>query len=90
MQVMFIVSSPAFLVSGYTFPQLAMPGTIQCLGYIVPLTPFLAAWRKVVLYGGGFGDIVPELCIMILGIVIYASLMLAVLKKRFRTFEGRA
>jgi ABC-2 type transport system permease protein len=88
MQVMFIVSSPAFLVSGYTFPQLAMPAAIKCLGYIVPLTPFLAAWRKTVLYGGGIADIMPEVGMMTLGIVIYAGLMLVVLKKRFIAFDN--
>jgi ABC-2 type transport system permease protein len=87
MQVMFIVSSPAFLVSGYTFPQLAMPTAVKCLGYIVPLTPFLAAWRKTVLYGGGIADIMPEMGMMTLGIVIYAGLMLVVLKKRFIAFD---
>ena len=88
MQVVFIVSSPAFLVSGYTFPQFAMTGIIQWVGYIAPLTPFLTAWRRIVLYGGGMGDIGQELAIIIITIIIYAALMMGVLKTRFRAIEG--
>ena len=88
MQIVFIVSSPAFLVSGYTFPQCAMTGIIQWVGYIVPLTPFLTAWRSLVLYGGGIRDILPDLGIIAVTIAIYATMMMLVLKKRFRAIEG--
>jgi ABC-2 type transport system permease protein len=76
MQVMFIVSSPAFLLSGYTFPQFAMTGVARWAGYVIPLTPFLTGWRRVVLYGGGCADILPELAMLACGIVCFAGIML--------------
>lgn len=53
MQYAFIVSSPAFIMSGYTFPQLAVAPVIRWAGECMPLTPFLKAWRRIVLYGAG-------------------------------------
>jgi ABC-2 type transport system permease protein len=87
MQVMFIVSSPAFLLSGYTFPQFAMTAAARWVGFIVPLTPFLTAWRRLVLYGGGFADIMPQLVMLIAGILAYGCTSILVLKKRFAAIE---
>jgi ABC-2 type transport system permease protein len=87
MQVMFIVSSPAFLLSGYTFPQFAMTTTARWVGLIVPLTPFLTAWRRLVLYGGGFADVIPQLAMLLAGILVFGCISMVVLHRRLAAVE---
>jgi ABC-2 type transport system permease protein len=81
-QITFIVSSPAFLLSGYTFPQMAMTGVARWAGYIAPLTPFLSAWRKLVLYGGTMADVAGDMLLLIATIAVYGGLMYVVLHNR--------
>ena len=82
MQVTFIVSSPAFLLSGYTFPQMAMTGVARWTGMLIPLTPFLTAWRRVVLYNGGVADILGEIAMLAASIILYGGIMVFVMRKR--------
>lgn len=87
-QVTFIVSSPAFLVSGYTFPASAMTDPAAWAGAIIPLTPFLTAWRRLVLYGAGLGDVLPQLGLLVLMIAVLAVAMQVQVRRRLGTFSG--
>ncbi len=82
MPIVFIVSSPAFLLSGYTFPQMAMVPLVRWVGDLIPLTPFLIAWRRIVLYGAGTGDILgPVLAMSVMALVVTAAMTLIVRRK---------
>ena len=87
-QITFIVSSPAFLVSGYTFPAFAMTAPARWAGYLVPLTPFLTAWRRLVLYGAGWADIAGQLGVLLVMIAVTACIMM--LRLRMRVYGGTA
>jgi ABC-2 type transport system permease protein len=88
----FIISSPAFLLSGYTFPQLAMHGIARGAGEIIPLTPFLTAWRRLVLYGAGWEDIAGPLAILGLLILLSGVAVVFFLQRRLARVqpEGRS
>jgi len=81
-QITFIVSSPAFLLSGYTFPQMAMTAVARYVGCLVPLTPFLTGWRRVVLYEGGWADVSGQLLLLVCAIFTYGILMAFVIRRR--------
>jgi ABC-2 type transport system permease protein len=81
-QITFIVSSPAFLVSGYTFPAFAMTAPARWVGNLVPLTPFLTAWRRLVLYGAGWADIAVQLGILLVMIAVAGAIMMIRLRMR--------
>jgi len=49
--ILMIISAPSFIISGYTWPLSQMPGFMQYLANILPLTHFLSAFRKVVFVG---------------------------------------
>jgi ABC-2 type transport system permease protein len=81
-QITFIVSSPAFLVSGYTFPAFAMTAPARWVGAIIPLTPFLTAWRRLVLYGAGWADIAGQIGILLVMIAVAGGVMMIRLRMR--------
>ena len=42
-----LISAPAFLLSGYTWPLDQMPKAIKTVVQVIPLTPFLEVFRKI-------------------------------------------
>ena len=60
-ELLMVISTPAFVLSGFTWPTLAMPDAIAHLAQYIPLTQFLSGFRKIAVYGGGVQDILPEL-----------------------------
>lgn len=47
-QVLMVIASPAFIVSGFTWPTYAMPTFIQHFTDVIPLTPYLEALKIMV------------------------------------------
>jgi ABC-2 type transport system permease protein len=60
MQMSFFFLLPNILLSGFMFPWEGMPRVAQWLSQALPLTHFLRIVRAIVLKGGGFGDVQPE------------------------------
>jgi ABC-2 type transport system permease protein len=60
MQMTFFFFLPSILLSGFMFPFKGMPGWAQVIGEIIPLTHFLRIVRGVMLKGGGFPEIAPN------------------------------
>ncbi len=46
-KVVLLIASPAFIMSGYTWPLREMPVWIQCLAHCIPLTAFVSGLRKI-------------------------------------------
>jgi ABC-2 type transport system permease protein len=88
MQFVFIASSPAFILSGYTFPLMAMTWPAQCIANVVPLTPFLIAWRRIVLYGAGFGDVWLQLLHMAALAVLFGIIMMFAVRRKMASVAG--
>ncbi|WP_417307724.1 ABC transporter permease [Devosia sp.] len=80
MQLSFFTILPSILLSGFMFPFAGMPGWAQLLGTAVPSTHFLRIVRKVMLKGGGLGDVTGELGALVVTLVIIAAI--AVLRYR--------
>lgn len=51
-QILMVIASPAFIMSGFTWPAIAMPPIVNALTSIVPLTPFLEALKISVIQQG--------------------------------------
>lgn len=47
LKVVILLTSPAFLISGYTWPLSAMPQPVQWFARCLPLTHYLSAFRKL-------------------------------------------
>jgi len=81
-ELLMVISTPAFVLSGFTWPVSAMPTFVQNCAQIIPLTHFLEGFKKIALYGGNYGDIQPELnsLLLITGIGFASILVLLQIK----------
>lgn len=51
-QILMVIASPAFIISGFTWPTYAMPVAIQAFTDIIPLTPYLEALKIMLVQHG--------------------------------------
>ena len=80
MQFVLFLLIPSIMVSGVFWPLETMPPTIRPLSYISPLTYANSGLRKVMLMGGGVGEIRFELAV--LGAFAVVMLALSILSMR--------
>ena len=67
----FFFTTPAFMLSGFTFPIRNMPVVVQYLTYLNPLRYFMEIVRGVFLKGVGIETLWPKmLCLAVYGVVI--------------------
>ncbi|MGB0837183.1 MAG: ABC transporter permease [Flavobacteriaceae bacterium] len=64
-EILMVIATPSFILSGFTWPMSQMPVLIQSIANAIPLTHFLKALRKILLFNATTSDIVPELAILI-------------------------
>jgi len=81
-QLLMSLASPAFSLSGFSWPSSQMPEILQWFADIIPLTPFLRAMRMVTVQGANFTDILPHLNHQLIQIAVYLSLSILVLRKQ--------
>lgn len=51
-QILMVIASPSFIISGFTWPTYAMPSLINAINSIIPLTPYLEAMKILVIQRG--------------------------------------
>ncbi len=81
-ELLMVISTPAFVLSGFTWPSLAFPDVISSVAQFIPLTQFLSAFRKIAFYGGDISSIAPEIntLLIIIFVTFIAMLLLLQLK----------
>ncbi|MBK6289452.1 MAG: ABC transporter permease [Gammaproteobacteria bacterium] len=80
MQMTFFFFLPSMLLSGFMFPFRGMPAWAQGIGEVLPLTHFLRIVRGIMLKGGGFADVAPNIWPLLLFLVVVSAIALS----RFR------
>lgn len=83
-ELLMVISTPAFVLSGFTWPSLAIPSFINGIAQSIPVTHFLSAFRKVAYYGGSFAEILPEIKILSIIIAISFTAMALILQIKIR------
>src|SRR5690606_38656371 len=53
-EVLMVVATPSFMISGFTWPLSQMPVFIQAIAQVIPLTHFLPAFRILIIENGTF------------------------------------
>jgi ABC-2 type transport system permease protein len=69
-----VLASPSFIISGFTWPLSAMPAAVQFLANIIPLTPFLQAFKILLIQKGSVELTFPYLQHLIILLVVYGVL----------------
>lgn len=60
MEVLMVIATPAFIISGFTWPISQMPTVVVWLASVIPLTHFLEAFRNILMAGAGWQHIQPQ------------------------------
>uniref|UniRef100_UPI0025EA01E6 ABC transporter permease n=1 Tax=uncultured Chryseobacterium sp. TaxID=259322 RepID=UPI0025EA01E6 len=71
-QILMVIASPAFIISGFTWPLNAMPAFVQFIANIIPLTPFLQAFKILLIQKGSVELTFPYLKHLSILLVVYA------------------
>lgn len=83
-EVLMVVATPSFMISGFTWPLNQMPEFVQVIAQIIPLTHFLPAFRILIIEKGSFDLTYPYILnlaiISIIGFVL--SFIALHIKKR--------
>jgi ABC-2 type transport system permease protein len=82
----FFFTTPAFMLSGFTFPIRNMPVVVQYLTYLNPLRYFMEIVRGIFLKGVGFPVLWPKM----LALFVYGVVVLGMSAARFPQEAGLA
>lgn len=65
-ELLMVISTPAFILSGFTWPTEAIPGLITNVAQFIPVTQFLSGFRRIAFYGGDLSSISSEITVLLL------------------------
>lgn len=88
-EVLMIIASPSFILSGFTWPLSQMPVAVRTIANMIPLTHYVIGFRKLAYMQATLGDLKPEIIglliisfvAMILTYIILKLKIIAVLKR---------
>lgn len=83
-QILMVMASPAFIISGFTWPTSAMPFAIRLFTDIIPLTPFLSAFKILLIEKGDFYLVIPYLKHLTILMIVYFVLGWIALKIKIK------
>jgi len=83
-EFLMFMSTPAFLMSGFTWPFDQMPVYLQWIASALPLTPALQAWRIVTMKSAAIADIVPYLWWMAALFAVYFVLAMVMVRQPWK------
>lgn len=81
MQMSMFIFLPSVLLSGFMFPFLGMPRWAQVLGSILPSTYFIRIVRGIMLKGGDFIEIWPNIWPLLIFMVVITAIAMRVYRK---------
>lgn len=84
-ELLMVISTPAFVLSGFTWPTIAFPEAISNIAQFIPLTQFLSAFRKIAFYGGDVSSITTEITILL--IIIFVAFIAMVLLLQLKIYR---
>jgi len=89
-ELLMVISTPAFILSGFTWPSMAIPAVITNVAQYIPLTQFLEGFRKIAFYGGGLSSIRTEIGMLALITVTSFTVMLILLQIKIYLFNKKS
>lgn len=88
-ELLMVISTPAFILSGFTWPTSAIPELITNVAQFIPVTQYLSGFRKVAFYGGDLASIMPEIKYLSGIILVAVIVMILLLQLKINRFGKR-
>lgn len=89
-ELLMVISTPAFVLSGFTWPSLAFPDTITKAAQFIPLTQYLSGFKKIAFYGGELADIKHELVLLTaITLTAFTAMALLLQYKIYKTAKNK-
>lgn len=77
-EVLMVIATPSFILSGFTWPLSQMPGWIQGIAQVIPLTHYLQAMRVLIIEKGSLSMVTGPIWSMVLiGVVCFTIAYIA-------------
>lgn len=89
-ELLMVISTPAFILSGFTWPSLAIPDAINNFGSLIPVTQYLKGFRKIAFYGGDLASVLPEIKMLLLITGVSFAVMTFLLQLKINRRRRRA
>lgn len=86
-EVLMVIATPSFILSGFTWPLSQMPEWIQYIASCIPLTHFLAAFRILMVENGSVHLTYPYIINMLIIAAVTFSLAWIILEIKVRRFK---
>ena len=86
-ELLMVISTPAFILSGFTWPTIAFPNAIANFAQCIPSTSFLSGFRKIAFYGGNLSSVKSEVNTLILITVVAFVAMVVMLQLKIFLFN---
>jgi len=83
-EVLMVVATPSFVLSGFTWPLSQMPGWVSMVADVIPLTHFLGGYRILLMQEGWMGAIHPQLLALTVLTVVFGLLSYVALALKIR------
>jgi ABC-2 type transport system permease protein len=88
-ELLMVISTPAFILSGFTWPTLAFPDAIANIAQFIPSTQFLSGFRKIAFYDGDLRSIKSEINTLLLITAVAFVAIIILLQFKIFLFEKK-
>jgi len=88
-ELLMVISTPAFILSGFTWPTMAIPQAITNIAQFIPLTQFLSGFRKIAFYGGNLSSVKSEIGMLVLITLVSFVAMAIFLQFKIYRFRNK-
>ncbi|MFA5669320.1 MAG: ABC transporter permease [Balneolaceae bacterium] len=89
-ELLMVISTPAFILSGFTWPTLAFPPIIASMAKLIPSTHFLSGFTKIAYYGGSFSSIKAEIIALVVISLVAFLAMVALLQLKIYLYDKKS
>ena len=83
-QILMLMSAPGFIIGGYTWPTFSMGAPIQWLADSLPLTPFLNAFKLMLMEKATLKQVMPFVFHLLIQTAVYFLISIGLVKWRIK------
>jgi len=87
-EVLMIIATPSFIISGFTWPMSQMPGFIKIIANTIPLTHYVDGFRRLAYMDATLTDVFPQIIAMLIIAIVTAFVAWIVLRYKILAYRS--